>query len=89
MLSSLVFGIRRYRRKRSATDSSNNRNPEQDPPYLQQKGELDASGNTVYEIDGQERQHELEGGTEIHEMATNFDGRIELSCEEHSSELRA
>ncbi|KAI4221880.1 MAG: hypothetical protein LQ349_007739, partial [Xanthoria aureola] len=56
--SSLVFGIRRYRSKSHHTiNPSDEKTAEQDPPYLQQKGELDASGNTVFEIDGRERRH--------------------------------
>ena len=38
-------------------------------PYLQQKGELDADGNAVYEKDGMERRHELDPDNEIHEMS--------------------
>lgn len=93
ILSSLVFGIRRYRSKRHHTiNPSNEKTAEQDPPYLQQKGELDASGNTVSEIDGRERRHELEPDAEIHEMPIRecgYDGRTELRGEEQTSELRA
>ena len=93
ILLSLVFGIRRYRSKRHHTTiSSSGRTAEQDPPYLQQKGELDAIGNTVFEMDGRDRRHELEPDAEIHEMPTRrcgYDGRTELRGEEHASELRA
>ncbi|KAL8873549.1 MAG: hypothetical protein Q9198_007009 [Flavoplaca austrocitrina] len=99
----LVLLLRRYRRnKRSKIISSNDKDPstpkeEDQPPYLQPKGELDAHGNSKFELSAEQRQYELEGHTEIHEMPTGANtgelsggcGRIELRGAEHSQELKA
>ncbi|KAL9036527.1 MAG: hypothetical protein Q9180_004249, partial [Flavoplaca navasiana] len=98
----LVLLLRRYRRnKRSKIISSDDKGPstpkeEDQPPYLQPKGELDAHGNSKFELSAEQRQYELEGDTEIHEMPTGANtgelsgrGRIELKGAEHSQELKA
>ncbi|KAI4271509.1 MAG: hypothetical protein LQ337_005953, partial [Flavoplaca oasis] len=97
-----VLLLRRYRRnKRSKINSSDDQDPstpqeEDQPPYLQPKGELDAHGNSKFELSAEQRQYELEGDTEIYEMPTGADtgelsgcGRIELRGAEHSQELEA
>ncbi|KAL9626036.1 MAG: hypothetical protein Q9204_007634, partial [Flavoplaca sp. TL-2023a] len=72
----LVLLLKRYRRnKRSKIISSDDKDPsapkeEGQPPYLQPKGELDAHGNSKFELSAEQRQYELEGDTEIHEMPT-------------------
>ncbi|KAL8993684.1 MAG: hypothetical protein Q9169_006161 [Polycauliona sp. 2 TL-2023] len=80
-LIALVFGIRRHRKnKRSTLPSPKGNASEENIPYLQKKGELDAFGNALYELDAVEPRCELEGDTEIKEMSTavNVDGRREL-----------
>ncbi|KAL8635897.1 MAG: hypothetical protein Q9226_009309 [Calogaya cf. arnoldii] len=98
----LALSIIRYRKnKRKLLHSSNDESPtppmgENQPPYLQQKGELDAQGNSKFELGAEQRQYELEGETEVYEMPTVANtgepsgrGLIELRGAEHSSELRA
>ncbi|KAL8873548.1 MAG: hypothetical protein Q9198_007008, partial [Flavoplaca austrocitrina] len=88
IISCLAIGIRRYRKnKRTQTPVIPRLEHQQ---YLQQKGELDADGNTVYEKDGMERRHELDPDNEIHEMAAGSvaGGRTELMGEEDYSELK-
>ncbi|KAL8979196.1 MAG: hypothetical protein Q9205_005410, partial [Flavoplaca limonia] len=98
----LVLLLRRYRRnKRSKIISSDEKDPslpkeEDQPPYLQPKGELDAHGNSKFELSAEQRQYELEGDIEIYEMPTGANtgelsgcGRIELRGAEHSQELKA
>ena len=98
----LVLLLRRYRRnKRSKIISSDDKDPstpkeEDQPPYLQPKGELDAHGNSKFELSAEQRQYELEGDTEIHEMPTGTNTkelngcvRIELRGAEYSQELKA
>lgn len=64
------------------------------PPYLQQKGELDTHGNSKFELGAEHRQYEMEGDTEIHEMPTVANteelsglSRTELRGIKYSSEL--
>ncbi|KAL8834463.1 MAG: hypothetical protein Q9176_007487 [Flavoplaca citrina] len=98
----LVLLLRRYRRnKRSKIISSDDKDPslpkeEDQPPYLQPKGELDAHGNSKFELSAEQRQYELEGDIEIYEMPTGANtgelsgcGRIELRGAEYSQELKA
>lgn len=98
----LALAIRKYRKnKRNKIQSSDNETPatpteEDQAPYLQPKGELDAHGNSKFELGAEHRQYELEGDTEIHEMPTAANteelsgrGRTELKGAEHSSELGA
>ncbi|KAL9036405.1 MAG: hypothetical protein Q9180_004319 [Flavoplaca navasiana] len=98
----LVLLLWRYRRnKRSKIISSNDKDPsitvdEDRQPYLQRKGELDAHENSKFELSAEQRQYELEGDTEIHEMPTGANarelsgcGRTELRGEEHSKEMVA
>ncbi|KAL8884835.1 MAG: hypothetical protein Q9215_007199 [Flavoplaca cf. flavocitrina] len=99
---SLALAFRRFRKhKRGKTKRSNDETPgtakeEDQAPYFQQKGELDAHGNSKFELGAEQRQYELEGDTDIHEMPTNADveelggrGRVQLRGAEHSRELKA
>ncbi|KAL8977962.1 MAG: hypothetical protein Q9205_006347, partial [Flavoplaca limonia] len=87
IISCLAIGIRRYRKNKRIQTPVIPRLEHQ--PYLQQKGELDADGNTVYEKDGMERRHELDPDNEIHEMAAGSvaSGPTEMMGEEDYSEL--
>lgn len=91
---SLVLALRRYRKTKRLVHSSNDEDPaipgDDRPPYLQPKGELDAHGNSKFELDAGQRRYEL-GATEVHEMETGdvTHGRRELRGEEHSSEMTA
>ncbi|KAL8765142.1 MAG: hypothetical protein Q9209_007690 [Squamulea sp. 1 TL-2023] len=91
---SLALALRRYRKNKRLIHSSNDEDPaipvDDQQPYLQLKGELDAHGNSKFELDAGQAQYEL-GATEVHEMSTgdNSYGRRELRGEEHSTELRA
>lgn len=72
----LALGIRKHRHnKRQEIQSSENgitATPVNDSqtPYLQPKCELDTHGNSKLELDAEQRQYELEGDTEIHELPT-------------------
>ncbi|KAL8671477.1 MAG: hypothetical protein Q9168_004027 [Polycauliona sp. 1 TL-2023] len=99
----LALSIRRYRRnKKKKISSGDNEDAlttvveDDQAPYLQQKGELDAPGNSKFELGAEQRRYELEGDIEIHEMPTalgveelNRSGRRELRGPEHSREMTA
>ncbi|KAL8786265.1 MAG: hypothetical protein Q9195_008289 [Heterodermia aff. obscurata] len=86
--------FRRYR-KRKIRDGAERQEAtsEEDQPYFQQKGELEAEERRKYELEAEERRYELEEN-EIKEMPTmqmKNDGsthrRQELRGEEHCKEL--
>ncbi|KAL8993683.1 MAG: hypothetical protein Q9169_006160 [Polycauliona sp. 2 TL-2023] len=98
----LALVIRRYRRdKMKRSISSDNKSPtiaveEDQAPYLQHKGELDAQGNSKHELAAEQKRYGLEGDIEIHEMPSPANigelggsGRTELRSAEHSQELKA
>ncbi|KAL8748513.1 MAG: hypothetical protein Q9184_007251 [Pyrenodesmia sp. 2 TL-2023] len=99
LLSALtLLAIIRYRKRRRQTQPTSPKptTPAEDQPYFQQKGELDAEESTKYELDAEQKEHELEGDNEIRELPTNAKAcerigldRYELRGEEHCEEMRA
>ena len=89
----LALWIYRYRKaKQQRQPSLKSASPEDDQPYLQRKGELEAEEKHRYELSNEQRQNELDGDNEIHEMPADRDGiprRQELRGEEHCKELGA
>ncbi len=88
--------IRHHRRNRERNHATISDLPtETDQLYLQRKGELEATEQAKFELDGTPRQLELEGDNEIHEIPTSINNPVisrlqshELRGEEHSKELR-
>ncbi|KAI4123942.1 MAG: hypothetical protein LQ338_005053 [Usnochroma carphineum] len=97
----LALGILRHRKNKHERQSNQEAaaasSPEDDDqPYLQRKAELEAEEQAKFELDAEQRQHELEGDNEIREMAATANGgaamshqRYELNGEERCKELEA
>lgn len=91
--AAIFLAIKRYRgNKRQRQLEVKLPSSEEDQPYLQQKGELSAEEKHKFELEGHQRQTELDGSNEIHEMPDILEElmnrhRQELRGEEHCKEL--
>lgn len=92
----ISLAIFRYLRRRKSNKEADDRPnpPENDQPYFQQKGELEAKDVVKFELHAESRQTELDGEREIHEMPSleashdeQASHRQELRGEEHCKEL--
>ena len=90
-----LFGGLKYRnRRKEKAMKEEQESSEDNQPYLQRKGELDAEEKIKYELQAEERRYELGDESETREMSTTKDhdsitalSRQELRGEEHSREL--
>ncbi|KAL8669456.1 MAG: hypothetical protein Q9168_005952 [Polycauliona sp. 1 TL-2023] len=94
MIGVLVLGIvKRRRRHRNDVDQEPFQSQD-DQPYLQHKGELEAHERAKYELHGESAQAELDGEATIYEMTAGEDDQhwrndcaLELRGDEHCKEL--
>ncbi|KAL9600006.1 MAG: hypothetical protein Q9219_003475 [cf. Caloplaca sp. 3 TL-2023] len=92
-LAAILWKLRRRKRRSQNKSQTEGLTVNEESPYFQQKGELEATANTRLELHDEERREELDGD-EIHELPVTRDGlgeqpgrRNELRGEEHSKEL--
>ncbi|KAL8827410.1 MAG: hypothetical protein Q9170_007028, partial [Blastenia crenularia] len=92
----VILVVLRYRNntKQKLRNRTKDLISEAEPPYLQQKGELQAEERIKYELHAEEKQNELGNENEIHEMPPSKSGydertvhQTELRGEEHCKEL--
>jgi len=98
VVAGLAFSIHKtlqYRkRKVNGQKQDADTSSEENRPYLQQKGELEADEKRKYELHAEERRYELADDSQIREMSTT-DSPYEMSSqrtqelrgEDHSREL--